>query len=69
MCPMDALMLSPKHWKEALRHAWRAHFEGRRYAGSGKLIREIQIVRPGAEFLVTFKDGSQQKILVGDKQA
>jgi hypothetical protein len=66
---MDAMMLSPKHWKEALRHAWMTYFEGRRYSGSGKLIREITIVRPGAEFVVTFKDGSQQKVVVGNEQA
>jgi hypothetical protein len=67
---MDAMMLSRRYWKAALRDAWSSYFAGRRYPGaSGKLIREIRIVRPGAEFVVTFKDGSQRKIIVGHEHA
>jgi hypothetical protein len=66
---MDAMKLSPKHWKAALRHAWTTYFEGRRYPGSGKLIRRIEVVRPGEEFVVTFTDGSQRKVVVGREGA
>jgi hypothetical protein len=67
---MDAMMFSPKHWKEALRHAWTSYFAGRRYpGGNGKLIRQITVVRPGEEFVVTFKDGSQRKVVVGEGKA
>jgi hypothetical protein len=67
---MNTMLLSQKLWKEALRQAWTAYFEERRYpGGSGKRITKIDVTYPAGigQFVITFEDGSQRKVVVGEE--